>query len=558
MAARSKIAIELDLLNGEYLAKMRQSQAAAQTFAGRLKTSLRAAAAPLVAIQSAISIVGSTFHLLARTVGYVINVTEKQNIAELQLAARLKSTNSAAGLAKEELFDMAKALQEVTTYGDETVIEVENLILTFTNIGKEVMPQTLETVLDMSTALGQDLKQSAIQLGKALNDPILGVTALRRVGVQLTETQEEQIRTFMKLGDTVSAQKIILKELRTQMGGAARTEAKSLTGQIQQLKNQTGDLAEEVGSALIPSLLGLVRAAKYVIHGLKDLSKWIKEIYDESQQLADSWFKRFGTSLKEMREAMMRATGSYIAHMNATDELDKKIDTIIPNVDELNDKLSKTGMAPAEDITGGGTEKELGIQGSYWQRMYDEISESINGVENAFVGSFRSIDEANRQLTYDLIWGEGGWKSWHKQMAEILKNFVADVTYTTAKLIALKAAMTAIGFATLGPAGGGAAGLLGFKRGYVPVLQGGHVPTGHVPAYIDPQEAIINRRSTQTYNNLLRAINENPQGGAGNAINISFSGNIMDKEYVDGYVIPRLQEVAKNMGATVFTTRSKY
>jgi len=30
----------------------------------------------------------------------------------------------------------------------------------------------------MSTAMGQDLKSSAIQLGKALNDPIQGVAAL--------------------------------------------------------------------------------------------------------------------------------------------------------------------------------------------------------------------------------------------------------------------------------------------------------------------------------------------------------------------------------------------
>ncbi len=55
------------------------------------------------------------------------------------------------------------------------------MLLRFTSIGKEVFPRVTITILDMSAALKQDLQSSAAQLGKALNDPISGINALRGV-----------------------------------------------------------------------------------------------------------------------------------------------------------------------------------------------------------------------------------------------------------------------------------------------------------------------------------------------------------------------------------------
>src|SRR5262245_66611796 len=74
----------------------------------------------------------------------------------------------------------------------------------------------------MSAALGQDGKASAIQLGKALNDPIKGVTALQRVGVSFTKSQKNQIKALVESGNTLGAQKVILRELGKEFGGAAK------------------------------------------------------------------------------------------------------------------------------------------------------------------------------------------------------------------------------------------------------------------------------------------------------------------------------------------------
>jgi len=198
---------------------------------------------------------------------------EQQN-AIAQLEAVLTSTKGAAGLTSQELQNMASSLQKVTTYGDETIMGAESLMLTFTKVGKDVFPQAMQAVLDMSTAMGQDLKSSVIQVGKALNDPIAGATALRRVGVQLTDQQQEQIKVFMASGDVLSAQKIILQELATEFGGSASAAAATFSGHITQLKNQIGDIMEVIGGALEPILS---RVTGILQQAVDHVQRWVGE-----------------------------------------------------------------------------------------------------------------------------------------------------------------------------------------------------------------------------------------------------------------------------------------
>jgi hypothetical protein len=180
--------------------------------------------------------------------------------AENQLNAVLKSTHHAAGLTSDEIKNMATSLQQATLYEDDAILSGQNLLLTFTKIGKDVFPQATETMLDMSSALGQDLKSSAMQLGKALNEPIQGVNALRRVGAQLSDEQEKQIKNFVKMGDVASAQKVILKELEKEFGGVAKAMVDTPLGPWIQLGNKLGDIAEDVGKGIAPAMGNLAKA----------------------------------------------------------------------------------------------------------------------------------------------------------------------------------------------------------------------------------------------------------------------------------------------------------
>ena len=185
-----------------------------------------------------------------RFAGESLNLAREQLRVEAQLGAAIKSTGSAAGLTKSELTGMAAALQKTTNFGDEATIGAQALLLTFTKIGRETFPQAIEAILDMSSATGTDLKSATIQLGKALNDPILGVTALTKSGIQFTKQQKEQIKTLTESGNVLGAQGIILAELEVQFGGSAEA-ARAADRGIIGLSNTYSDFQEEVGRVIL-------------------------------------------------------------------------------------------------------------------------------------------------------------------------------------------------------------------------------------------------------------------------------------------------------------------
>ena len=123
-----------------------------------------------------------------------------------QTNAVLKSTGGAANVTAKEVSSLAESLMQKSGVDDEAIASGENLLLTFTNIrneagkGNDIFNQATGVMLDMSVALGQDMKTSAIQVGKALNDPIKGMTALQRVGVSLHRRPEEDDQRMQESG----------------------------------------------------------------------------------------------------------------------------------------------------------------------------------------------------------------------------------------------------------------------------------------------------------------------------------------------------------------------
>jgi hypothetical protein len=193
-----------------------------------------------------------------------------------QLDAVIASTGGAAGLSAQQISDMATKLSTMTRYEDDAIMVGQNLLLTFTNIGKDIFPLATEAMLDMSTAMGQDLSTTAIQLGKALNAPLTGMTALQRVGVTFTEEQKTLIKTLVDTGDVMGAQKIILAELTKEFGGSAVAAGQTLAGQMDILRNSLSNVAEEAGTALIPVLTeGLLSIAPAITTLAQNLAAFL-------------------------------------------------------------------------------------------------------------------------------------------------------------------------------------------------------------------------------------------------------------------------------------------
>lgn len=216
--------------------------------------------------------IGSSFSLVADLAGQGLKFLGDQMLESVQDAIQhqavlqqtvqaLQSTKDASGETASSIEALADKFAGLTDFSNDTIESGENLLLTFTGIGKQTFPLATQALLDMSQAMGEDTKSAAIQLGKALNDPTQGLTALTRVGVTFTDSQKQAIQQMQAAGNTAGAQKIMLQELEREFGGSAEAAGKTFGGQLQILQNRLDETKQKIGTAVLPILnqfLGII------------------------------------------------------------------------------------------------------------------------------------------------------------------------------------------------------------------------------------------------------------------------------------------------------------
>lgn len=208
--------------------------------------------------------------ILGDQVKDTIKAGEEFQQTQAQTIAVLKSTHDASGESAQGIDDLAESLAKVTPFSAETTQSAENMLLTFTNIGKNVFPQATKTALDMAQALGGDAKQQALQLGIALNNPEQGIGRLTRVGVTFTDSQKKLIKSLQDSGNMAGAQKVVLQELQKEFGGSAKAAGQTFAGSLQIAQNQMEIAREKIGSALLPALAGLAQGVAPLISSFAD------------------------------------------------------------------------------------------------------------------------------------------------------------------------------------------------------------------------------------------------------------------------------------------------
>lgn len=205
----------------------------------------------------------------------VQNFMESQKVAA-QTNAVIKSTGGAAGVTAANVSDYAASLSRMSGQDDEAIQSGANLLLTFTKIrngvgaGNDIFDQTVGSMTNMAQALGTPPTNAAKMLGKALNDPVKGITALTRAGVSFTQGQKDTIKRLVESGDTMKAQKMILKELNVEFGGSAAAYGKTLPGQMAKAKVAAENFSEVVGGLLAPYLTRAAQAGSKFANEMSD------------------------------------------------------------------------------------------------------------------------------------------------------------------------------------------------------------------------------------------------------------------------------------------------
>ncbi len=191
-----------------------------------------------------------------------------------QTVSTISDMEGVAGVTATEVQALAGSLAQMSGVNDEAIQSSINLLLTFDSLRNQVgttndvLTEASKLALGLSIRFNKDLSQSAVMVGKALNDPVAGLTALQRVGVQFTEQQKSQINALVESGDLLSAQKVIMAELTRQVGTAAQAYGGTFSGAMGKLAISVGDLGEKLGGYLVPALTATADALNFLVSNI--------------------------------------------------------------------------------------------------------------------------------------------------------------------------------------------------------------------------------------------------------------------------------------------------
>jgi hypothetical protein len=188
-----------------------------------------------------------------------VAAAEEAQVANQRIDAIAKSMDLFGNQTKrttDRIKDFAEEQELLIGVEAEVLKATQAKLLTFKEVA--LSADVMGGAFDRATILAADLAAAgfgeatanATQLGKALNDPVKGISALTRVGLTFTEAQKDLIESLVATGDVAGAQEVILAELERQVGGTA---AATVTDS-EKMRLALDRVGDEIGAALLPLL----------------------------------------------------------------------------------------------------------------------------------------------------------------------------------------------------------------------------------------------------------------------------------------------------------------
>jgi len=225
----------------------------------------------------------------------VINFTQQSVQAFLEAeknAQRLKFAITTIGgeseLQFERLIKQSAELQKITVFSDDSIQQAQAALSAFGLTADEI-EKLIPKLADFATITSQDITSAAQQVGAAL---------------------EGNGREFKKYGIEVSAAASRTENLSSVLDGlvkfegAATDATQTLTGQLEQQKNQIDELQESIGEKLAPSWVRVKKAFLEYIQAIitsKD-ELTLESIERDQKDNADKTISTLQVTAKKIQE----------------------------------------------------------------------------------------------------------------------------------------------------------------------------------------------------------------------------------------------------------------
>lgn len=279
MAERSldiKISAHDDFSNTikKFQSSLRGAESSSTSAGQMMNQGFKLAAAGIIAATAAV--VGLGYELWK-----AVGAANEAEAAETKLRAAL-------GYTSQALLDQAAALQKVTTYGDETIVEAQAMIAMFVKDESQIKAATKAT-LDLAAAKGMDLVSAADLVAKTIGS---SNNALGRYGVTVE-------------GVTGSTERFesAINGINAAFGGQAQAQTATFGGGLKQLANVFSDVQEEIGFVITKN--------NFFVQGLQILIKWLG-------QLAEVIKENRGWLMELAKSGIMSVVDAFILAIEVT------------------------------------------------------------------------------------------------------------------------------------------------------------------------------------------------------------------------------------------------
>lgn len=228
-----------------------------------------------------------------------LNEAEQSEVAVKRLQQVYKSMGITSAEAVKQNERLASSLQMQIGIDDETIMLTQAKLATFKSLSSEVgrmsgiMDRATKAAFDMQATGFGEASQNAVQLGKALEDPIKGINSLRKSGITFTDAERTKIKTLVDSNKKLDAQQMIMKAIEKQVGGVAAATATDSS----KMRQAWGEVVETVGKALLPTLASI---GKWLQTFMPKVQDWIEKNQGVIKTIAAIGFGLLavGTTLK--------------------------------------------------------------------------------------------------------------------------------------------------------------------------------------------------------------------------------------------------------------------
>ena len=204
-------------------------------------------------------------------------------------ANAIEATGGAARIAAPQVRSWAEEIEAATgaAVDDKAIQAGMNALLRIPQIGGPIFKRTAEAATDLGAAMKTGPEDGAKLLGKALADPLKGMTALKKAGIILTASEKKRIKELVKANQVQDAQVEILKAVEKRSKGAAAASAGPYTRSLNMLRDASEDAKMALAEGFLPILTDVATTLS------KELAKpkTIEDIRGLGRGLADGFKK---------------------------------------------------------------------------------------------------------------------------------------------------------------------------------------------------------------------------------------------------------------------------